>query len=167
MNDHPFHRERSARVGGARAEAVFKVLDDPLLLGQHMNRRSPMMAGGTMRTETDEQRGQQVGSVIRMSGRFLGLALWLEEAVIERLPPWRKVWETRGQPRLLVIGHYRMGFELGAEPADTHVRIWIDYSLPSGGWLRGPARWLAPVYADWCLREMLRAVTHNFKAEVR
>lgn len=164
MNDYPFHREQSARVA-APAEAVFKLLDDPHQLGQHMDQRSPMMAGGSMRTETDEQRGQQVGSVIRMSGHFLGLALWLEEAVVERVPPQRKVWETRGHPRLLVIGSYRMGFDLRPQTSGTDVRIWIDYSLPSAGALRWLSRWLAPVYADWCLRQMMQVVALTFKRE--
>ena len=68
------------------AQTLFKRLDDPLLLSQHMNQRSLMMAGGSMRTETDERRGQEVGSVIRMSGRFLGLALWLEDSPVGHTP---------------------------------------------------------------------------------
>ncbi len=166
MNDYPYHRERSARVG-ADAQTLFKRLDDPWLLGQHMNQRSLMMAGAAMRTETDAQRGQAIGSVIRMSGRFLGLTLWLEETVIERMAPHRKVWETRGTPRLLVIGHYRMGFELRADPPATLVRLWIDYSLPAGPVWRALGRWLAPVYADWCLRRMLQQVAPADTAEAR
>ena len=44
-----------------------------------------------------------------MNGRILGLKLSLDEVVTERDPPARKVWETVGVPRLLVIGPYRMG----------------------------------------------------------
>lgn len=166
MKDHPFHRELCVRVDTS-AQTLFKRLDDPLLLSQHMNQRSLMMAGGSMRTETDERRGQAVGSVIRMSGRFLGLALWLEEVVIERIAPRRKVWETRGTPRLLVIGSYCMGFELSAESPGTQVRLWIDYSLPSGPGLHALGRCLAPVYADWCLRRMLQVVAPGNSAEAR
>jgi hypothetical protein len=45
-----------------------------------------------------------------MSGRVAGLALLVEEVVTERNPPYLKVWETRGHPRLLVIGDYRLDF---------------------------------------------------------
>lgn len=48
---------------------------------------------------------------IRLTGRAFGVQLSVEEVVFERVPPKRKAWVTTGQPNLLVIGHYRMGFE--------------------------------------------------------
>lgn len=45
-----------------------------------------------------------VGSLIRVSGRVLGMKLLVEEMVTERILPWRKTWEARGEPQLLVIG---------------------------------------------------------------
>ena len=110
MSDYRFHREATATLA-APVEVVFALLDDPAHIGAHMGRRSAMMAGALMRTETDTRQGQAVGSVIRMAGRVLGVNLTLEEAVIERVPPRRKVWETLGDPKLLVIGRYRMGFD--------------------------------------------------------
>jgi hypothetical protein len=52
----------------------------------------------------------------------------------------RKVWQTVGTPRLLVIGPYRMGFSLvPIEDSDpnsnrsTHLTVSIDYALPVRG----------------------------------
>lgn len=113
-----------------------------------------MMAGSSMHTEFDEQRFRAVGSRLRMRGRVLGMPLTLQEQVVVRDPPRRKVWATVGEPSLLAVGAYRMGFELEADGDGVAVRI--DYELPS----RGAARWLGRVlgraYARWCVRTIVR-----------
>lgn len=115
-----------------------------------------------MRTELDAGRGQRVGSHIRMSGRVLGLELSLDEVVVERVAPHRKVWETVGSPRLLVIGPYRMGFEVTGRGGKSDLRVFIDYALPSA-W---PQRWLGRAfggyYARWCVRSIVSDAVHQF-----
>ena len=110
----PHHYEVTAFVT-APPESVFAYADDPARLSSHMSQSSWMMGGGRMQTEMDAARGQQVGSRIRLSGRAFGVRLYLEETVTERAPPQRKVWRAVGSPRLLIIGHYRMGFEITAQ----------------------------------------------------
>ena len=90
-----------------------------------------MMMGSTMQTELDEGRGQAVGSHIRMSGRILGVDLFLDEVVLQREPPRYKVWETVGVPRLLVINSYRLGFDIASLPQAVTLRVFIGYNLPS------------------------------------
>lgn len=154
MSSQRLRHEASAEIA-ATAEALFDHLDDPMHLAEHMTRPSPMMAGAAMRLDTDAGRGRALGSVIRMQGRVLGIPLQVEEAVTEREPPWRKTWETLGEPRLLVIGAYRMGFTLAPRGAATRLSVWIDWALPE----RAPARWLGrlfgPAYARWCVNRML------------
>ncbi len=113
-----------------------------------------MMAGATLRVETDQLKGQAVGSVIRVNGRVLGVGLAVEEVVTDRVPPLRKTWETRGEPRLLVIGAYRMGFTLDAQGARSHLAVFIDYQLPPRGFARGLALLFGRTYAAWCTRRM-------------
>lgn len=152
----PRHEEVAIGLGMPPAEA-FARLDGPLRLAAHMASSSSMMAGASMRIETDAAHGQAIGSHIRLSGRVLGLDLLVEEEVTEYAPPWRKAWRTLGEPRLLVIGAYGMGFEVEPREGGSRVRLWIDYELPS----RGPARWLGRllggVYARWCTARMLPA----------
>ncbi|MDO8769231.1 MAG: SRPBCC family protein [Burkholderiaceae bacterium] len=147
------HREATVNIA-ASPQAVFTLLDDHQRLAAHMEKPSMMMAGATMQIETDGQRGQAVGSLISMKGKILGIPLWVEEAVSEYEPPFRKTWETRGEPRLLVIGNYRMGFELAPRAGKTHLRVWIDYELPSGMWKRWLGKILGKTYADWCVKRM-------------
>ena len=119
-----------------------------------------------METEIDEGRGQAVGSRIRLSGRVFGVELSVEEIVVERDPPHRKVWETTGAPKLLVISHYRMGFELSAQGNGSMLRVFIEYALPE----RAPARWLGRLfggyYARWCTQQMVDDAVKHFAARL-
>ena len=163
MTTFAFHAESRGEIATG-AEALFSYLDDPRNLSEHMENPSPMMAGMAMRIDVDAQGGRSIGSQIRMSGRMLGLTLLLEEAITERLPPLRKAWQTFGVPRLIVIGHYRMGFDLQPTGAVTQLRVWIDYELPSSGMPHWLAKPLARTYARWCTEQMLRTAHNHFKA---
>lgn len=146
--------EAIAEVGAAPQE-LFDHLDDQSRLGAHMEKRSMMMMGGRMTYAFDAAKGRAIGSVIRMGGSFMGLTLDVEEVVTERDPPRRKVWETRGTPRMIVIAHYRMGFEITPLTAGrSRLRVFIDYSRPAtlAGALLAPL--FAPVYARWCVKRM-------------
>ena len=88
--------------------------------------------------------------------------LSVEEIVTERVPLQRKVWETTGSPKLLVIGHYRMGFEIASHENGSILRVYIDYALSD----HRPARWLGSLfgrfYARWCTRQMLADAEKHF-----
>lgn len=135
--------------------AVFTILDDPRRLGRHMEKPSAIMLGGSMRTTLDDKGGRAVGSVIQVEGSVLGFTLSILEKVIERDPPRRKVWETIEEPRLIVFGNYRLGFEIAPEGPGSRVRVFIYYDLPRTalGRLLGPVG--AHAYARWCVTRML------------
>ena len=153
---YPYHFESSAEVPAPPA-ALFAEIDDPSRLGEHMTTSSFMMAGSKMTYSYDEAGGKAVGSKIRMSGSMLGFDLGLEEIVTERVPPFRKVWETIGDPRLLVIGSYRMGFEITPLVGGSRLKLFIDWREPSAPW-RWLSRLLGPAYARWCTESMAKGV---------
>jgi hypothetical protein len=157
MGDHRglnFHSESSAELH-APPDRVFALIDDHARLSAHMSRSSWRMGGGKMETVLDVGNGQRVGSHIRMHARILGLDLSLDEVVTVREPPRRKIWETVGSPKLIVIDAYRMGFEITARADGSLLRVFIDYSLPQA-W---PGRWLGRLfggyYARWCTNSMV------------
>lgn len=158
------HHEQSVVIP-APPEAVFEKADDHAWLAGHMAASSWMMGGGTMTTSIDEGRGQVPGSHITMVGRVLGISLFLDEVVTERVPSRSKTWETVGTPRLLVIGAYRMGFRLLEEASSSRFTMFIDYDLPPRH------RWigvlLAGAYARWCVSQMVSAVSGHFRAPQR
>ena len=157
----PHHYDSHGAVS-ASVDRVFAYIDDHSRLSSHMSEPSWKLGGGRMTTELDADRGQRVGSHIRLAGRVFGAELSVEEIVTERNPPFRKVWETTGTPRLLVIGHYRMGFELAPQDTGSTLRVFIDYALPE----RAPARWLGRLlsrqYARWCTQQMVDDAAAHF-----
>ncbi len=155
------HRDSSVEFTSS-AEAVFDYLDDQTHLGAHMEKPSVMMLGGSMRYEFDAARGMAKGSVIKMAGSFLGIRLSVEEVVVERRPPHFKMWETRGTPRLLIIGAYRMGFEIAASGDICRLRVFIDYNPPLSLLAQIIAWVLAPVYARWCVNSMAKDAERHF-----
>ena len=150
---YPFHHVSEVDVR-ADAARLFAHLDDHRQLAGHMQKPSLMMAGAVMRLQTDMLHGKAVGSLILVTGRVLGLDLRVEEVVIDRAPSLRKTWETVGDPRLLVIGPYRMGFSISPAGDRSHLTVFIDYQLPHTGlaaWLVLP---FAKAYAAWCTSRM-------------
>ncbi len=146
--------ERSALIA-AEPSRLFAALDDPARFGAHKWKPSAAMLGGSMRYELDAKRGKAVGSVIRMTGEVLGPTLTVSQIVTERTPPVRKVWETTGEPRLLILSGYRMGFAIAPEGTGSRLTVFIDYRLPSGLALGAVSRMLGPVYARWCLERIV------------
>lgn len=67
-----------------------------------------------------------------------------------------KVWETRGESQLLVIGEYRMGFTISPSPVGSRLLVFIDYRLPDHGLPRILGWCLGSAYAAWCTRRMAK-----------
>lgn len=157
------YRHRIAEVVHVKAapSATFDHLDNHERLASHMMQSSSMMPGGAMAFTFDEGHGRALGSHITMTGKLLGLVLDVSEVVTERVQPFRKVWEMTGRPRLLVIGAYRMGFEIEAEGTGSRLNVFIDYDLPL--W---PSRLLGLIagrfYARWCVTSMARDAVRRF-----
>ena len=152
---HSYARHHRSEVDvHAEAQVLFAHLDDHRRLAGHMEKPSLMMAGATMHVETDTLKGRAVGSVIRITGSVLGVKLAVDEVVTERVSPLRKTWETRGEPRLLVIGAYRMGFTIGVQGDRSRLVVFIDYRLPPCGVSHVLALVFGGTYAAWCTRRM-------------
>jgi len=155
------HEEYSAPIN-APAERVFDRLDDQTRLTEHMSTRSWKMGWGKMDTMLDAQQGRAVGSHIVIRGRVFGVRLHLDEVVTTRERPVTKTWETVGEPRLLVIGSYRMGFTLIPNGTTSELHVAIDYELPAKGMSRLLGRLFGRSYAKWCTRQMVRDARHSF-----
>ena len=155
------HAEYTAIVQ-APVERVFDWLDDQTRLAQHMSKRSWKMGWGKMEVALDAGRGRAVGSHIVLRGRILGIRLYLDEVVVQRKPPVKKNWETVGEPRLLVIGSYRMGFDLVSVGGATKLRVAISYQLPTEGVSRLLGQLFGRSYARWCVRQMAEDAQHSF-----
>ena len=155
------HEEARIQISGA-ADQLFARLDDPTRFTEHMSKRSWRMGWGRLETTLDEGRGRTVGSHIRIHGRVLGILLHLDEVITKRDPPRLKEWETVGEPRLLVIGSYRMRFEVAPQHRYSELHVSIDYDLPRAGVGRFLGRLFGRAYAKWCTRRMAQDAQHMF-----
>jgi hypothetical protein len=151
------HSEETVIEVKGPARTLFDYLDDQTRLGEHMEKPSMMMMGGSMSYGFDDAKGRAVGSVIRMGGNVLGLKLSVEEVVVERIPPLRKSWETLGHPHLLVIGSYRMGFEIAPAGVQNRLRVFINYNHPRALLGQVLGFFFARMYARWCISRMADA----------
>src|SRR5437870_7143581 len=75
------HGEAECEVA-AQPSTVFEHIDQPERLSAHMSRRSWQLAGTSMAIETDADGGRAVGSHIRLTGRMLGISLYVEGKVV-------------------------------------------------------------------------------------
>ncbi len=156
------HEEYTGIVGAPPA-LLFEHLDDQTRLSAHMSKRSWRMGWGKMDTVLDEGRGQAIGSHIVLRGRVFGIELSLDEVVVSRERPRAKSWETIGEPRLLVIGSYRMGFSLDAQDSQrSKLRVEIDYELPRRGVAAVLGKLFGRSYAKWCTRHMVEDAQRVF-----
>jgi hypothetical protein len=156
----PLHYESWGDLA-ASAESVFEHLDDQRHLGAHMSQSSWMMAGSRMEYVFDAANGRAVGATIGLRGSVLGVPISVDEVVVERVPPKRKTWETIGFPKLLVIGHYRMGFEIQPEGERSRLRVFIDYTLPPNLL----AQLFGNAYARWCTATMVSDARKHFGSQ--
>ena len=149
-----FHEERSGFVN-APPDRVFATLDEHARLAAHMAKPSWRMGWATMQIITDPQRPRGVGSHITLRGRVFGLQLSVDEVVSRYEPPSVKEWETTHEPRLLVIGQYRMAFLTSGAPEGTLLRVTIDYNRPASIVSRLLAMLFGRMYARWCTSQMV------------
>lgn len=160
MNKFPRHHEESILVSASEKD-LFEFVDDHKNFSSHMNKSSWMMGGGKMITEIDEGKGKLVGSHIRLNGYAFGIKIYLDEVVTKHDSPSYKEWETVGEPRLLIIGSYRMGLEIKQVSDKSLLRVFIDYDLPKGA-TRFLGFVLGDFYAKWCVRQMINGVKTNW-----
>ena len=123
------------------------------------------MGGGKMTTHPDDRNFQKVGSHLRMSGTVFGIKLFLDEVITHHQPPYRKEWQTVGDLDIIVIGHYKLGFEIKPENSNSKLKVYIDYNLPNSFKTRLLGILFGRFYAKWCVNQMISGVGKHFKSE--
>ncbi len=162
MIEAPRHYEENKVVSAPPSE-VFAFADNPANFSSHMNKSSVMMGGSKMYTRTDEGKGQKLGSHIKMGGNVLGVNLFLDEVITKHDAPSHKEWQTVGQINLLVIDHYKLGFEITPLDTGSRLKVYIDYKLPQSFKTRWLGLLFGSIYAKWCVQQMING-THDYFA---
>lgn len=155
------HFEDSVLVE-APVNEIFAYADNHANFSSHMNKSSWMMGGGKMITQTDESKGQKVGSHIKMTGNIFGINLFLDEVITIHEPPYNKQWQTIGKINLLVIDHYKLGFNIKSEKPSSDFKVYIDYDMPKSPKTRLLGIFFGDMYAKWCVHQMTKGVESYF-----
>lgn len=162
MNKKLKHYEESILIT-ADPQAVFEYVDDHKRFSSHMSKSSWMMGGGRMNTYIDEGKFQKVGSHLQMKGAVFGIKLFLNEVVTRHEPPLRKEWQTVGDISLIVIDHYKLGFEIAPDKNNSRLTVFIDYELPKSAKTHLLGILLGELYAKWCVRQMINGTKEHFR----
>lgn len=121
-----------------------------------MAKPSWRMGWAVMQVAVDPGKPRGLGSHIAIRGRVLGFRLSVDEEVTQYDPPSIKVWQTTREPRLLVIGEYRMTLLTTPENHGTRVRVAIDYDPPKPALSCIVGALFGRMYARWCVRQMVK-----------
>lgn len=159
------HYEQSMDVN-ATADELFNFADDHNNFASHMNQSSMMMGGGSMKTELDTQGGKAVGSHIKMYGSAFGINIFLDEVITIHEPPKHKEWQTVGDLKILVIGHYKLGFHIEPTAQGSKFTVYIDYDQPKSLGSKILYTFFSKMYANWCVMQMINGVKNHFNKQV-
>ena len=156
MTQHFRFHEETAGFVHAAPERVFATLDDHARLAAHMEKPSWRMGWARMKITTDTTRPRGIGSHLTLLGRVFGFQLSVDEVVTRYEPPLVKQWETTREPRLLVIGAYRMTYAItAAADGVSELRVTIDYNRPVSLVSRLLSVLFGRAYARWCTGQMV------------
>lgn len=144
-------------VISAPADQVFAYVDDMRNLSRHMSENPSMpMMGSKLKLEFVTPEPTGVGATYRYTGKMLGLVLDFSETVTTYIAGREKIWNTIGNPQLLILRGYEMRVLVEpVTPATSKLTISIDYELPKPGVWRIAGWLLADAYSRWCLSSMV------------
>ena len=116
----------------APAQEVFAHIDDIRNVGGHMTEESSMaMMGSKLKVEVLSSNPTGLGATYRYSGKMMGLTLDFSESVTKYVRNREKVWQTIGEPRLLIMSSYEMRLSVEPlRPSSSRLTVSISYELP-------------------------------------
>ncbi len=86
---------------------------------------------------------------------MLGFTMDFTVIVTKWIQNEEKIWETVGDAQMIILSWYRMHLLLTPVGESTKVELSIDYEMPKNLFFRFIAFILAPIYAKWCISNML------------
>jgi hypothetical protein len=113
------------------------------------------MMGSKLKLEflTTNKTGE--GSRYRWTGKMMGLMMDFTVEVTKWINGVEKIWETIGNPQLIIYSWYRMKLRVNEKNGTTEAELSISYKKPEGFFNRILCFFLADSYCRWCLKKML------------
>ena len=136
-------------------DKVFKCIDDLGVTGMHMTKSSMPMMGGKLDLNFLTVNHTGLGSKYRWTGKVVGMPMDFMVEVTKWVMGKEKIWETIGEPKMIIYSWFRMQLDISAASEGTKAELSISYKKPKGWLNRLLSFFLAGWYCNWCLRNML------------
>ena len=139
-------------------EKVFGYMDNIANTGMHMTKSSKPMMGSKLELQQLSENVTGPNSKVRWYGKMMGFKMDFTVVVTKWIKDKEKVWETIGPAKMIILGWYRMRLVILSSPGgpNTEVELSITYTKPKNIFFKFIAFFLAPLYATWCLNNMLQ-----------
>ena len=144
-------------------QKVFAFMDDLSKTGMHMTENSMMMMGSKLMLEQLPGPCRGVGATFHWHGKVMGMPVDITETVTKWIEGQEKVWETIGQPKIIILGWYRMILKTKPSKEGTLASLQIDYTQPDGWFYKLLYFLLSRWYCNWCLNNMLNDTKRNLE----
>jgi hypothetical protein len=137
------------------AEKVFVYMDNIANTGMHMTKNSKPMMGSRLELKQLSENTTGLNSKFRWFGKMMWFTMDFTVVVTKWIKDKEKVWETIGKAKMIIMSWYQMRLMISPDGQNTKAELSIAYTKPKNVFFKIIAFFLAPLYANWCLNNML------------
>ncbi len=138
------------------AEKVFDYMDNIANTGMHMTKSSKPMMGSKLELKQLSENATGLNSKFRWYGKMMGFTMDFTVVITKWIKDKEKVWETIGKAKMIIMSWYQMQLVISPDGQNTKAELSIAYTKPKNIFFKFIAFFLAPLYANWCLNNMLQ-----------
>ncbi len=135
---------------------IFAYMDNIGNTGMHMTKSSAPMMGNKLELKQLSENPTGLNSKFRWYGKMMSFTMDFTVVVTKWIKDKEKVWETIGKAKMIILGWYQMRLVISPEGQTTNAEISIAYTKPKNIFFKFISFFLAPLYANWCLNNMLQ-----------
>jgi hypothetical protein len=147
-------------------EKVFAYMDNLGNTGMHMTESSAMMMGSKLELKQLSEMATGLHSRFRWFGKMMGFKMDFTVDVTKWIKDREKIWETVGEAKMIILKWYQMRLLVSPEGKNTKAELSIAYTKPDNIFFKLIAFILAPLYANWCLNNMLSDSQKNLEEKL-
>ncbi len=138
------------------SEKVFAYMDNIGNTGMHMTKSSMPMMGSKLELKQLSENTTGLNSKFRWTGKMMGFTMDFTVIVSKWIKDKEKAWETIGKAKMIIMDWYQMLLVISPEGQNTKAELSIAYTKPKNIFFKFISFFLAPLYANWCLNNMLQ-----------
>ncbi|MEO7922207.1 MAG: hypothetical protein ABIR30_00865 [Chitinophagaceae bacterium] len=150
----------------ASPENVFAYMDNISNTGMHMTKSSMPMMGSKLILQQLSENATGLNAKFRWCGKMMGFTMDFTVVVKKWTKDEEKIWETIGKAKMIILSWYQMRLILYPQGDSTKAKLSISYTKPKKNFFQFIAFFLAPLYANWCLNNMLKDSRINLEKKM-